>query len=85
MFKNILIIGFGLIGSSIARGALKAKITNQPFSKNLTDGLELNSTYITNYLKCAPPGDKPLNKELLNCSKYFDKLYLDNFTSRVCL
>lgn len=29
MFKNILIIGFGLIGSSIARGALKSKITNQ--------------------------------------------------------
>ena len=29
MFKNILIIGFGLIGSSIARGALKAKITNK--------------------------------------------------------
>tara|TARA_B100001175_G_scaffold220857_1_gene188006 strand:- start:1459 stop:2139 length:681 start_codon:yes stop_codon:yes gene_type:complete len=50
----------------------KAKITNQPFSKNLTDGLELNSTYITNFLKCVPPGDKPLNKELLNCSKYFD-------------
>tara|TARA_B100001996_G_scaffold249557_1_gene193441 strand:+ start:594 stop:1274 length:681 start_codon:yes stop_codon:yes gene_type:complete len=50
----------------------KAKITNQPFSKNLTDGLELNSTYITNFLKCVPPGDKPLNKELHNCSKYFD-------------
>ena len=50
----------------------KAKITNQPFSKNLTDGLKLNSTYITNFLKCVPPGDKPLNKELHNCSKYFD-------------
>ena len=50
----------------------KAKITNQPFSKNLTDGLELNSTYITNFLKCVPPGDKPLNKELHNCSKYFN-------------
>ena len=26
----------------------------------------------TNILKCVPPGDKPLNEELLNCSKYFD-------------
>ena len=40
--------------------------------KNLNDGLKLNSTYITNILKCVPPKDKPLNKELLNCSNYFN-------------
>ena len=50
----------------------KAKIVNQPFSKNLNDGLELDSTYITNILKCVPPEDKPLGKELDNCSKFFD-------------
>ena len=50
----------------------KAKISNQPTSKNLNDGLKRSSTYITNILKCVPPRDKPLNKELLNCSKYFD-------------
>ncbi|MDA9210139.1 uracil-DNA glycosylase [bacterium] len=50
----------------------KAKIANQSTSENLKDGLELNSTYITNILKCVPPGDKPLNKELNNCSEYFD-------------
>ena len=50
----------------------KAKIVNQPFSKNLTDGLKLKSTYITNILKCVPPEDKPLSKELNNCSKFFD-------------
>ena len=43
-----------------------------PFSKNLNDGLELKSTYITNILKCVPPEDKPLCKELDNCSKFFD-------------
>src|SRR6056300_1288809 len=48
------------------------KITNQSTSENLKDGLKLNSTYITNILKCVPPGDKPLNKELNNCSEYFD-------------
>ena len=50
----------------------KAKISNQSTSENLKDGLKLKSTYITNILKCVPPEDKPLNKELNNCSKYFD-------------
>ena len=51
----------------------KAKISNQSTSKNLNDGLKLNATYITNILKCVPPGDKPHNKELHNCSTYFDQ------------
>ena len=51
----------------------EAKISNQSTSKNLNDGLKLNATYITNILKCVPPGDKPHNKELNNCSTYFDQ------------
>ena len=31
----------------------------------------LKSTYITNVLKCVPPGDKPKNNELTECSNYF--------------
>ena len=50
----------------------KAKISNQSTSENLKDGLKLKSTYITNILKCVPPEDRPLNKELNNCSNYFD-------------
>ena len=49
----------------------KAKITNQPYSISLNDGLKLNSTYITNILKCVPPEDKPNNDELNNCSNHF--------------
>ena len=41
-------------------------------STHIKDGLKLNKTYITNILKCVPPNDKPLNKELENCSNYFD-------------
>ena len=59
-------------GEFLFKCLYKAKITNQPTSTSLQDGLKLNSTYITNILKCVPPGDKPLNKELKNCSKYFD-------------
>ena len=49
-----------------------AQISNQPYSLNINDGLKLYSTYITNILKCVPPGDKPKKNELDNCSVYFD-------------
>jgi uracil-DNA glycosylase len=55
----------------------KAKIANQSLSENLNDGLKLNSTYITNILKCVPPGDKPLKEELNNCSNYFNSEILN--------
>ena len=48
-------------------------ISNIPYSKNLNDNLKLKSTYITNFLKCVPPEDKPLSNELINCSSYFDE------------
>ena len=54
----------------------KAKIVKSTIFKNLNDGLKLNSTYITNILKCVPPEDKPLNNELDNCSKFFDTEFL---------
>ena len=45
---------------------------NQPISKSLDDGLKIKSTYITNILKCVPPGDKPLNNEIENCSNFLN-------------
>ena len=48
-------------------------ISNSPFSENLNDNLKLNSTYITNILKCVPPEDKPLSNEISNCSYFFDE------------
>ena len=55
-----------------------AGISNHAFSRNINDNLKLKSTYITNFLKCVPPEDKPLSDELTNCSNYFDEeiLYL---------
>ena len=60
-------------GDFLFKCLYEAKIANQPISKNLNDGLKLNLTYITNILKCVPPGDKPNAEELNNCSKYFDE------------
>ena len=45
-------------------------ISSLPTSTHKKDGLKLYSAYITNILKCVPPEDKPLNKEIINCSNY---------------
>ena len=58
-------------GDFLFKSLYTIKISNQSFSKKMNDGLKLNSTYITNILKCVPPDDKPLNNELINCSNYF--------------
>ena len=48
-------------------------ISNNPYSINLKDNLKLNSTYVTNILKCVPPDDKPLRNEISNCSNFFNE------------
>jgi uracil-DNA glycosylase len=58
-------------GDFLFKSLKAAKISNQDISTNINDGLKLKQTYITNILKCVPPGDKPLNKELNNCAEYF--------------
>jgi len=65
----------------------KTRISNQPYSLNLKDGLKLKSTYISNILKCVPPGDKPKIEELDNCSKYFSSelTYLKSLKTIVTL
>ena len=64
-------------GDFLFKCLYSVKISNQNFSEKINDGLKLKSTYISNILKCVPPGDKPLNHELINCSNYFVK-ELDN-------
>ncbi len=59
-------------GDFLFKCLFSAKISNQPISRHIDDGLKLNSTYITNILKCVPPGDKPYLNELNNCSVFFD-------------
>ena len=58
-------------GDFLFRSLYSVGISNQNFSEKVNDGLKLKSTYITNILKCVPPGDKPLNSELVKCSNYF--------------
>ena len=58
-------------GDFLFKSLYEVKISNQNFSEKINDNLKLKSTYITNILKCVPPGDKPLNNELKRCSNYF--------------
>ena len=72
-------------GDFLFKCLFSAKISNQPISKNIDDGLKLNSTYITNILKCVPPGDKPYLNELNNCSVFFDNEILKLKNLRVII
>ena len=55
----------------------KSKLSNQPMSVSINDGLKLFNTYITAALKCAPPEDKPSQQELKTCFNYFsNEIYL---------
>ena len=74
-------------GDFLFKSLYSVKISNQDISKNINDGLKLNSTYITNILKCVPPSDKPKNNELIRCSNYFiqELDYLKKLTVIVAL
>ena len=74
-------------GDFLFKSLYSVKISNQDYSKKNNDGLKLNSTYITNILKCVPPGDKPKKNELIKCSDYFIKEldYLKNLSVIVAL
>jgi uracil-DNA glycosylase len=62
----------------------RAGFANQPTSRNAEDGLTLRGAYITGVARCAPPDNKPLPSEILNCSSYLES-ELDLLRPRVVL
>src|SRR5580658_7128579 len=46
---------------------------NQPVAVDRNDGLQLKDLYITAAVRCAPPDNKPLPQELVECSRFLDR------------
>jgi uracil-DNA glycosylase family 4 len=51
----------------------KVGFANQPTADHRDDGLKLTDCYITAAVRCAPPDNKPLLSELVNCSSFLDR------------
>lgn len=51
----------------------KVGFASQPTAVDRNDGLKLLNCYITAAVRCAPPDNKPLPSELLNCAPYLDR------------
>jgi uracil-DNA glycosylase len=60
-------------GNWLYRVLHRAGFASQPTSVSRTDGLVLNSAYITAAARCAPPGNKPLPEELSNCRPFLER------------
>ena len=51
----------------------EAGFANQPTSVRRDDGLELRNAYVAAAARCAPPLNKPLPSEILNCREYLER------------
>lgn len=59
-------------GDFLYRRLYETGFANQPNSAHRNDGLELRNAYVTATVRCAPPANKPLPKEVANCRAFLE-------------
>lgn len=57
-------------GDFLYAALYKAGFANQPTSVRRDDGLRLKNAYVAATIRCAPPANKPLPSEIMNCRNY---------------
>ena len=57
-------------GDWLIKALYETGFANQPVSRYKDDGLKLIDCYVTAVARCAPPKNKPLRSELINCQRY---------------
>jgi uracil-DNA glycosylase family 4 len=60
-------------GDFLYQALYKAGFANQPTSVRREDGLNLRNAYVAAAARCAPPLNKPLSREILNCRGYLER------------
>jgi uracil-DNA glycosylase len=60
-------------GDFLYKALYQAGFANQPTAVNREDGLRLKNVYIAAAVRCAPPRNKPLPSETVNCREYLKR------------
>lgn len=57
-------------GEWLYRALCRAGLSNKAESVGMEDGLRLRHAWITNLVRCVPPGNRPTAEELAHCRPY---------------
>jgi len=60
-------------GDFLYKALHRAGFANQAVSLHRNDGLKLSGAYIAAAVRCAPPANKPLPREIENCRGYLER------------